>query len=74
MEPAYNVNPEYVRLVPTWKAAATIFTQNLLYCSDVSIKQTSVNELIKMGAMIDQYNNTDTMTEENQDEVWDCQP
>lgn len=47
-----------VRLVPTWEAAARIFTQNLLSGSDESVKHTSMNELIKMGTMIDQYNNT----------------
>ena len=49
---------KYVRLVPTWEAAARIFTQNLLYGSDESVKHTSMNEIIKMGTMIDQYNNT----------------
>lgn len=63
-----------IRLVPTWEAAATIFTQNLLFGSDESVKQTSMNELIRMGSMIDQYNNTGKIVEEKQDEVWDCQP
>jgi len=83
MVQGYNVDPEYVRLVPSWEAAATIFCNNLLYGSDKSIKQTSMNELIKMGSYIDQYNNKGTIEDyvsfgkkeiESTSEGWDCQP
>ena len=46
---------ESIRLVPTWEAAARIFSQNLLYGVDESVKTTSAEELIKMGKQLDRY-------------------
>ena len=53
MEIGYNVNPQYVRLVPTWEAAARIFTQNLMYGVESDTKYTSAEELIKLGRQLD---------------------
>ena len=51
----YNVNPKYIKLVPTWEAAARIFTNNLMYGNDVEIQYKSAEELVKMGQHLDKY-------------------
>ena len=51
----YNVRPEYVQLVPTWEAAARIFTNNLMYGKDVEVQYKSAEELVKMGQHLDKY-------------------
>jgi len=44
---------KYIRLVPSWEAAARIFSQNLLYGVDINTKMNSAEELIKMGKQLD---------------------
>ena len=51
----YNVNPKYIKLVPTWEAAARIFTNNLMYGNDVEVQYKSADELVKMGQHLDKY-------------------
>ena len=51
----YNVNPKYIKLVPTWEAAARIFTNNLMYGNDVEVQYKSAEELVKMGQHLDKY-------------------
>ena len=69
-----------VQIVPTWEAAATIFTQNLLYGIDESLKEISRKELIKIGkhldSVIQKHGNHylgDTVKKDD-DDIWDCQP
>ena len=51
----YNVNPKYIKLVPTWEAAARIFTNNLMYGNDLEVQYKSAEELVKMGQHLDKY-------------------
>ena len=78
MEIGYNVNPQYIRLVPTWEAAARIFTQNLMYGVENDTKYTSAEELIKMGRQLDilqsSEEDTEMVTINVIDDEWDCQP
>ena len=75
MEPAYNVNPKYVRLVPTCEAAARILTQNLMYGVEEDTKYNSAEELIKMGRQLDILQSSEeTVTTDVNNEEWDCQP
>ena len=46
---------KFIRLVPTWEAAARIFTSNLMYGEDIEIQYKSADELIKMGQHLDKY-------------------
>ena len=46
---------ETVQLVPTWEAAARIFTNNLMYGKDVEVQYKSAEELVKMGQYLDKY-------------------
>lgn len=50
-----NGNPKYIKLVPTWEAAARIFTNNLMYGNDVEVQYKSAEELVKMGQHLDKY-------------------
>lgn len=66
-----------VQLIPTWEAAATIFTQNLLYGIDESLKEISRKELIKMGKHLDSFIQKRILGEtvkKDDDDIWDCQP
>ena len=69
-----------VQLIPTWEAAATIFTQNLLYGTDEVVKEQSRKELIKMASQLDSFSRKramqylgETIPNAINDE-WDCQP
>ena len=61
MEPIDSIGS--VKLVPTWEAAARIFTQNLLYGKDISVQDKSADELIKMGQLLDKFIAGDEISE-----------
>ena len=65
MEIGYNVNPQYVRLVPTWEAAARIFANNLMHGTDVEVQYQSADELIKMGRQLDKLQDAGTLGKES---------